>query len=79
MRRLLRRVTEIGPLSALAGWYAPNRARAGWRVRFGTPIVWSARPDAYDLQLGLAMAALLPPALAPQWQDRLAVWRAVHA
>lgn len=60
-------------------WYAPNRARAGWRVRFGTPIQWVARPDAYDLQLGLAMAALLPPALAPQWQGGIAAWRAAHA
>jgi hypothetical protein len=79
MRRLLRRVTEIGSPSVLAGWYVPNRAQAGRRARFGTPIAWSARPDAYDLQLGLAMAALLPSALAPQWQDGLAAWRAVHA
>lgn len=50
----------------------------GWTVRFGPPLEWTHRPDLRDVQLGLSMAALLPTALAPGWQDDLARWRAAH-
>jgi hypothetical protein len=52
---------------------------AGWRVAFGAPVDWSSRTDLRDLQLGLAIAALLPPALAPSWQALLGRWRDAHA
>jgi hypothetical protein len=48
------------------------------RVRFGAPIAWAARTDLHDTQLGLAIAALLPGALAPAWQPALARWRSAH-
>jgi hypothetical protein len=50
----------------------------GWTVRFGPPMDWTHRADLRDVQLGLAMAALLPAALAPGWQADLARWRAAH-
>lgn len=50
----------------------------GWTVRFGAPIVWTHRLDLRDVQLGLEMAALLPEALAFDWQLDLARWRAAH-
>jgi hypothetical protein len=80
---------ELGDMRAGAGrWLCGLSAptvpvgvwwcEAGWSVAFGAPIDWSSRPDLRDLQLGLAIAALLPPALAPGWQALLARWRAVH-
>jgi len=51
---------------------------AGWNVVFGAPISWSTRRDLRDLQLGLAMAALLPRELAPAWQPLLGRWRQAH-
>lgn len=37
------------------------------------------RDDLRDVQLGLAISALLPPELAEDWQAILARWRAIHA
>lgn len=42
-------------------WWAEDR----WRVAFGAPVAWSQRRDLLDVQLGLAMAELLPAELAP--------------
>lgn len=50
-----------------------------WRVSFGAPIAWSVDRDLHDVQLGLAIAALLPAEAAPSWQPLLARWRAAHA
>ena len=49
-----------------------------WNVVFGAPIVWAARRDLRDLQLGLAMAKLLPPLLVPAWSEDLDRWHAAH-
>lgn len=49
-----------------------------WHVHFGKPLLWSNRPELYDLQLGLNIALLLPSDLTLQWQARLAQWRALH-
>ncbi|MCE7948453.1 MAG: hypothetical protein DYG88_13600 [Chloroflexi bacterium CFX4] len=54
------------------------RTDQSWHVRFGAPLVWSARADLHDLQLSLNMARLLPPELAPSWQADLAAWHAAH-
>jgi hypothetical protein len=63
------------PTLPVAAWQVGE----AWTVIVGEPIQWSNRADLHDLQLGLAMAELLPPELAPQWQDLLGRWRAVHA
>jgi len=48
-------------------------------VAFGAPLAWSSRRDLQDLQLGLAMAELLPAELAPAWSELLGRWQAAHA
>lgn len=63
------------PVVPVAVWW---RDGEGWTVRFGTPLEWTPRADLRDVQLGLAMAALLPSALAESWQSDLARWRAAH-
>jgi hypothetical protein len=63
------------PVVPVAVWWME---REGWTVRFGSPVEWTRRPDLRDVQLGLAMAALLPPDLAASWQADLARWRAAH-
>lgn len=50
-----------------------------WRVAFGRPITWARRRDLRDVQLGLAIAALLPSDLAPAWTDLLERFESVHA
>ncbi len=50
----------------------------GWHIRFGPPLRWSHRSELRDVQLGLAIATLLPPELAPDWQAALTQWRAAH-
>jgi 1-acyl-sn-glycerol-3-phosphate acyltransferase len=50
----------------------------GWQVAFGKPIVWSERVELRDVQLGLAMASLLPAELASDWQVDLQRWREAH-
>lgn len=50
-----------------------------WHVSFGAAIQWSHRPELYDLQLGLNIAALLPDELAPRWQKSIQEWKAAHA
>jgi hypothetical protein len=62
------------PTVPVAVW----RCERGWHVCFGKPLRWSDRHDLHDLQLGLAIAAHLPPALAPTWQPLLARWRDAH-
>lgn len=64
------------PVIPVAVWW---RRDDGWQVRFGSPLVWAARDDLRDAQLGLAISALLPQELAPDWQAVLARWRAIHA
>lgn len=63
------------PVVPVAVWWM---AGDGWTVRFGAPLEWTPHPDLRDLQLGLAMAALLPPTLASEWQPDLGRWRAAH-
>jgi hypothetical protein len=62
------------PTIPAAVWWEAS----GWQVAFGPPLHWAARPALHDLQLGLALATLLPPALAPDWQPTLARWQARH-
>jgi hypothetical protein len=63
------------PTLPVAVW----RSARGWRVVFGAPVVWSHRVELRDLQLGLAIAAMLPEEMAPGWQGVLGAWRAAHA
>ena len=62
------------PVVPVGAWWAGT----GWHVAIGAPIAWSSRRDLLDLQLGLAMAELLPTELAPAWIDLLARWREAH-
>jgi len=39
---------------------------------------WATRRELCDLQLGLAIAALMPASLAPGWQGLLERWRQAH-
>jgi len=55
------------------------RSDDGWTVAFGPPLRWSPRAELRDVQLGLAIASLLPPALAPRWLPLLERWRAAHS
>lgn len=66
------------PVIPAAAWYEAADSEGRWIVRFGAPVEWSARTDLLDVQLGLALAGLLPAELAPAWQPLLARWRAVH-
>lgn len=63
------------PVMPVAVWWSGET----WRVAFGAPLVWSARRDLRDVQLGLAIAELLPSALAPEWTETLDRWRSAHA
>jgi hypothetical protein len=63
------------PVIPVGVWPAAD----GWHIHLSAPVQWAARPDLRDTQLGLHMAALLPPALAPGWADLLARWRASKA
>lgn len=69
----------------LSGLGAPTlpvavaRVEGGWEVAFGPPMVWSRRAELRDLQLGLAIADMLPPRLAPTWQEELRRWHETHA
>ncbi len=51
---------------------------ARWRVVFGAPLAWGPDRRLHDVQLGLAIAELLPPEVAPTWQGMLTRWRAAH-
>lgn len=62
------------PIVPVAVWYQEG----AWQVRFGPPIHWSRRADLRDVQLGLAIAALLPPDRARGWAPALAAWREAH-
>lgn len=62
------------PVIPVAVWWSGE----AWRVAFGAPVAWSARRDLRDVQLGLAIAELLPPALAPAWTETLDRWRSAH-
>ncbi len=48
--------------------------KAVWQVRIGRPVNWSPRNELHDVQLGLGIAHLLPPELAPRWQKGLSQW-----
>jgi len=50
-----------------------------WRVSFGAPMQWAKRRDLRDVQLGMAMAELLPDELAAAWGEMLARHREVHS
>jgi len=50
-----------------------------WRVVFGAPLDWGPDRRLRDVQLGLAIAELLPVEVAPRWQGMLERWRAAHA
>ncbi|MEI7554830.1 1-acyl-sn-glycerol-3-phosphate acyltransferase [Candidatus Chlorohelix sp.] len=50
----------------------------GWHVRIGKPLIWSARSELFEVQLGLNIAALLPQELTGQWSNKLKLWQEVH-
>jgi len=47
----------------------------GWQVRFGPALRWAPRTELRDAQLALSIALLLPPEMAPDWQEDLRRWR----
>lgn len=57
------------PTVPVAVWWVRGE---GWHISIGRPLRWSDRPHLHDTQLALAIAALLPPDLAPAWQADLA-------
>ncbi len=60
------------PVIPVAVWFDEDQRI--WQVRFGPPVKWSSSAKIEDLQLGIAMARLLPADLARDWQpilDRL--------
>lgn len=65
------------PTVPVAVWWCD--AEAAFRVAVGAPLAWAPRAELRDLQLGLAIAALLPASHAPDWQELLARWRDAHA
>jgi 1-acyl-sn-glycerol-3-phosphate acyltransferase len=66
--------TLPAPTLPVAVWWADG----AWRVRFGGPVRWSHRAELHDLQIGLAIADLLPDDLTGGWRGNLARWRALH-
>ncbi len=58
---------------------AVHEEGGAWVVTFGTAIAWSRRKELRDVQLGMAIADLLPAHVAPDWQRLLADWRGAHA
>lgn len=63
------------PVIPVAVWWSGET----WRVAFGAPIAWAPRRELRDVQLGLAIAELLPAALAPAWTETIHRWREAHA
>lgn len=63
------------PVLPVGVWW---EAEHGWSVQFGPPLRWADRDGLRDLQLGLAMAALLPEPLAQDWHADLTRWRNAH-
>lgn len=63
------------PTVPLALW----RGAAGWVVRVGEPVAWTEDARLHDVQLGLALAALLPPELRGPWEPLYARWRSAWA
>ena len=63
------------PTLPCAVWFDGAR----WCVNLGAALVWSPRPSVRDVQLGLALAALLPDELQGGWRDDLARWRSLTA
>lgn len=49
------------------------------QMQIGAPINWTHRSELRDAQLGLAIADLLPPDLAPRWQSALRRWKQMGA
>lgn len=63
------------PVIPVGVWWEQE---SGWHIVLSKPIRWTHRADLRDLQLGLALASLLPPDLAPDWQRDLERWHAAH-
>ncbi len=64
------------PIVPVGVWWCEESR--GYRVAIGAQMTWAERADLRDLQLGLALAALLPADLAPGWQELLGRWREAH-
>jgi hypothetical protein len=62
------------PIVPVGVWWYKEK----WHINFGRPIKWSQRSDLHDLQLGLAIAQLLPIDLAIYWQEDLQRWHLAH-
>ena len=62
------------PIVPCAVWYHQGR----WHVEFDAPILWATNPELSDLQVGLAIAQLLPADLTPQWRGLLERWNHAH-
>lgn len=66
------------PVLPVAVYWQHDPHGERWHVHFGKPLTWSHRSELRDAQLGLAIAALLPPDLASDWQHDLTRWRNAH-
>ncbi|MCC6980989.1 MAG: hypothetical protein IT343_21895 [Candidatus Melainabacteria bacterium] len=62
------------PIVPCAVWYHRGR----WHVEFDAPILWATNPELSDLQVGLAIAQLLPADLTPHWRGVLERWNHAH-
>lgn len=62
------------PVVPCAVWYHQGR----WHVEFDAPILWATNPELSDLQVGLAIARLLPADLTPHWRGVLERWNRAH-
>lgn len=60
------------PTIPIGVWWVQGE---GWHVQIGSAIQWPSKRPLHDMQLALKMAELLPPDLAPAWQNDLACWR----
>lgn len=66
--------TLLAPAVPVAVWWYGG----AWWVQFGPAVPWSPRSELRDVQLGLAIARLLPPALRGAWQAHLDNWTAAQ-
>lgn len=56
------------PVIPVAVWWQEN----GWHIRLGPPITWAAKTELHDLQLGFAIAEMLPEQMVDQqWRNLL--------
>ena len=65
-----------GPVLPVSAWW--DETIGSWQIVFGPPIEWSGQVRLRDFQIGLEIAAGLPPEHAPTWQAALQEWEAAY-